>query len=113
MITTHLGAYLLGEVIALPLFAVIRKQFVEGRPTRKVLLMGSFERLLLYLGLVLGYHTILVFFGALKIGTRIAPQDDQAKKVQSDYFLIGNMASVMIVLVDLLLLKLLSSISLA
>lgn len=101
----HLAAYLVGELIAIPLFQLLRKRFGEGRPTWQVASVGMAERLLLLTGLGLGYHTVLAFFGALKIGTRIAPADDSAKKVKADYFLLGNMASVGVVFLDLLLVR--------
>ncbi len=102
----HLVAYLLGELVAIPLFRLLRRRFHEGRPTWKVASIGMAERLLLFSGLSMGYHTVLAFFGALKIGTRIAPaSDDTVRKVKADYFLLGNMASVGVVFLDLLLVR--------
>ncbi|SDD23155.1 hypothetical protein SAMN04488104_102029 [Algoriphagus faecimaris] len=52
---------------------------------------GIIERLFLLSGI---YHG-LVLFGALKIGTKIKTEEN---KISNDYFLIGNMISVGIVL---------------
>jgi hypothetical protein len=101
----HFIFYLLGEVIALPVFWLIRRHFDEGRPTLRVTIMGVIERLVLFIGLSLGIQTIVVLVGAIKIGTRIAPQEEGARKVKADYFVIGNLVSVLVVLVDLLLVK--------
>lgn len=56
-------------------------------------LKGIIERLCLTLGLSLGFQSILVVFGALKIGTRLSPTN--RKKVANDYFLLGNLISIM------------------
>jgi hypothetical protein len=98
----HLLAFLAWEVVAFFVFWFIRKRFKERRPTTKVVLMGIVERFMLLIGLALGYQTILVLFGAIKIGTRIKPSDPEADKVNADYFVIGNMVTVLIVLLDML-----------
>jgi hypothetical protein len=43
-----------------------------------------------------GFTTVLVLFGALKLGTRL--HDEQGCAVSNDYFLVGNLFSVLIVL---------------
>ncbi|MFZ1694422.1 MAG: hypothetical protein WAT74_14595 [Flavobacteriales bacterium] len=101
----HLLYYLLGEVIALPVFWMIRRHFGEGRPPVRVTAMGMIERLVLFVGLSMGIQTIVVLVGAIKIGTRIAPQEEDMRKVKADYFVIGNLVSVLVVLLDLLLVK--------
>lgn len=101
----HLLFYLLGEVVAFPLFWVIRRHFGEGRPPLRVTVMGMVERLVLFVGLSMGIQTIVVLVGAIKIGTRIAPQEEEVRKVKADYFVIGNLVSVLVVLLDLLLVK--------
>lgn len=101
----HLLFYLLGEAVAFPLFWAIRRRFGEGRPPARVTLMGMLERLVLFAGLSMGIQTIVVLVGAIKIGTRIAPQDEDARKVKADYFVVGNLFSVLVVLLDLLLVK--------
>ncbi len=53
-------------------------------------LKGVFERMCLNMGLMLGYPQILIAFGALKIGTKI-----NNKNINSEYYLLGNLASIM------------------
>ncbi len=53
---------------------------------------GMMERLLMYLGLILGFTPILVVFGTIKLGTRF--KDSQ--EIKNDYFLIGNFSSILI-----------------
>jgi hypothetical protein len=48
-----------------------------------------------------GIGHALVFFGALKFGTRIKVDD----KVSNDYFLIGNLVSVGLVIVTILVMN--------
>jgi len=105
MPTEHFLFYLLGEVVALPVFWLIRRHFGEGRPPMRVTVMGMMERLVLFVGLSLGIQTIVVLVGAIKIGTRIAPQDEDTRKVKADYFVIGNLVSVLVVLLVLLLVQ--------
>lgn len=54
---------------------------------------GIMERFILYSCLVINLTSILVVFAAIKIGTRLKDNDN---KVKSDYFLIGNLSSIMI-----------------
>jgi hypothetical protein len=53
---------------------------------------GIMERLLLILGLLNGYPHVITAFAALKIGTRI---NDKEHKISNDYFLIGNLISLL------------------
>lgn len=59
---------------------------------------GCLERLVLSLFLILDIHSILVVYGALKIATRIQP-DPMEQKIRMDYFLIGNLFSLLIAVV--------------
>jgi len=52
---------------------------------------GLLERFVLYVALVLGIQQILIVFGALKIGTRLAAKG----KVENDYFIVGNFTSIL------------------
>lgn len=54
---------------------------------------GVMERFIIAFCLAISLPQILVVFGALKIGTRLKDSDD---KVKSDYFLIGNLSSIII-----------------
>jgi hypothetical protein len=96
--------------MAAPAFARIRKVYGPQleRPrndTGVALRKGILERLVLYLGLMLGHSVILAAFGAFKLGTRL--QKDSGDEISNDYFLIGNMVSLLVVLLDLLVCRLL------
>ena len=85
------------EVLALFIFSAMRKKFETGQakaPFRSVF-KGILERITLFCGLAAGIQTIVVFFGALKIATRL---DQDKTKISNDYFLIGNMSSILLVI---------------
>jgi hypothetical protein len=69
----------------------------QSKANRKILLMnlstfkGVMERLILSIGLILGFAPILIVFGTLKLGTRFKDQE-----IRNDYFLIGNFSSILI-----------------
>ncbi len=63
----------------------------RGLKTRDVL-KGILERALLIVGLLNGYPHVITAFAALKIGTRI---NDTEHKISNDYFLIGNIISLL------------------
>ena len=52
---------------------------------------GLLERFTLYFCMVIGLTQVMVVFGALKLGTRL----DKTKEVTNDYFLIGNLISIL------------------
>lgn len=88
------------EIVANVLFAWLRSKFEKPTEEKPSLLMsvakGILERALLYLALVNNIPTVIVMFGAIKLGTRL---DSKEKRVSNDYFLIGNFLSVLIVIV--------------
>ncbi len=63
---------------------------------------GLMERFILFTGLVLNFATILIVFGAIKLGTRITNND----KITNDYFLIGNFSSILLAIVYYYIFKL-------
>ncbi|RQO36015.1 hypothetical protein DBR37_06650 [Herminiimonas sp. KBW02] len=91
------GIFIAGEVIALLIFPLVRK-YVGGAALLKVpdieTFKGVLERLVIYVGLLSGYEIILVMFGALKLGTRL--HDEGKNPVSNNYFLVGNLTSVLI-----------------
>ena len=105
VITFALAAflYLLAEFLVAPiLFRLIRKRFgrtesddVPPETIKAAKFKGRFERAVLLLGLLGSYAHVLTLFGALKIATRIKEDPDE---VSNDYFLIGNLTSVALVL---------------
>lgn len=87
------------EAVVHMAFYILNKRMIqsikEGKsPTLnlKDVLKGILERIFLIVGLVAGYPHVITAFGALKIGTRIK-QDEN--KVSNDYFLIGNLISIL------------------
>lgn len=68
------------------------------------MLKGILERLVIYVGILSGYPHTLTLFGALKIGTRIKNEHP----ISNDYYLIGNLMSVLLVLIYLIVVRYLS-----
>ncbi len=97
-------AFAIGEMIALAIFYFIRRKFEPGnKHTVLSITKGMLERGVMLLGLVLSVPTIIIFFSALKLGTRLKEQQDS--KVSNDYFLIGNLISVAIALIEFIIYK--------
>ena len=82
--------YVIGELVALPLFYLVTKLFNRNL-TLSSILRGALERLFIYLVLLINLPQGLAFFGALKIATRLKDDD----KISNDYFLVGNLISVL------------------
>ncbi len=53
---------------------------------------GIFERFIISVGLILGIVPIIIVFATIKLGTRF----DKTKDIKNDYFLIGNLSSILI-----------------
>lgn len=53
---------------------------------------GIFERFIISVGLILGLVPIIIVFATIKLGTRF----DKTKDIKNDYFLIGNLSSILI-----------------
>ncbi len=99
------GIFVLGEMLAVPLFRWIRRRFGPGltgdsRGARVALAKGLLERLFLVIGMMMGYPVVIVALGALKLGTRL--KEDQESKISNDYFLIGNLCSLLLALLYVL-----------
>lgn len=99
-----ISIYIASELIAFLVFRPMRKFFTKRKFDKKPVLYGIFERMFLYVSLLHGVGHALVFFGALKVGTRIKADD----KISNDYFLIGNLFSVGIVIVTILIMNYIS-----
>jgi hypothetical protein len=77
------------EIIALAVFIVIKRKLApKTNFINKRILKGLLERLMLLSGFILAIPTIVVFFGALKLGTRLKSKEQE--EASNDYFLIGN-----------------------
>ena len=92
---SFLVLYLISELIAFFVFRRVRKHFLGGYSSARPMWNGIIERFFLYLCILTGIYHGFTLFGALKIGTRIKADEN---KVSNDYFLIGNMISVSLVL---------------
>ena len=57
----------------------------------------------LSMGLILGVQSVIIAFGALKIGTRLTPSSRH--RVANDYYLIGNLTSIILALIEFHLCK--------
>ncbi|SNS70957.1 hypothetical protein SAMN05421640_0945 [Ekhidna lutea] len=89
----HTAIFVVGELGALVLFFLVTKMFSRSLTLSSVL-RGVLERGFLYIILVVDLPQGLAFFGALKIATRLKDDD----KISNDYFLTGNLVSVLIVI---------------
>lgn len=85
--------YVIGELVALLIFYLVTKMFKKDL-TLSSILRGALERLFIYIILLVQLPQGLAFFGALKIATRLKDDD----KISNDYFLTGNLVSVLIVI---------------
>jgi hypothetical protein len=94
------GVFFLFEAIALIVFKKIREKYHPAeRHLNESIFKGMLERLLILFGLINDIPTVLIFFGAIKLGTRLKPDTgEQNEKTHHDYFLIGNITSVLLAL---------------
>ena len=58
---------------------------------------GMLERVLLTVGILGNVPQVVIAFGALKLGTRI--KVDSECKISNDYFLFGNLTSILLALI--------------
>lgn len=107
MLDIQVVTFIVGEVIATPIFHYVRRRFgaspTQGEPSRDgrplvAVGKGTLERLMLFMGLASGIPTVLIVFGALKVATRLKTEAEN--HVSNDYFLIGNLLSITIVLTE-------------
>ncbi|MCC5933358.1 MAG: hypothetical protein LAT75_06895 [Candidatus Cyclonatronum sp.] len=75
---------------------LISKNMNPGEKRGISIFKGVLERLFLITGILLGYPQVIIAFGALKIGTRF--RNSEKGKVSDDYFLIGNLVSLLAVM---------------
>lgn len=87
--------YLVSEILAFFVFRKVRKHYLGSYGSLRPMWNGIIERFFLYLCVLTGIYHGFTLFGALKIGTRIKADEN---KVSNDYFLIGNMISVSLVM---------------
>jgi hypothetical protein len=88
-------AFIAGEIISLVVFYMLRKKYEKNNTKTFIsVIKGQLERFAILMGLVASIPTIIIFFSAIKLGTRLKEQQESA--VSNDYFLIGNMVSIII-----------------
>lgn len=105
--------WLLGETVAYVLFSRLNKLYkvvdneallsTEDEENNAVpkqvefkvnnILKGIIERLCLFLSFIIGFPQMLIAFGALKVGTKLGKEC----QVSNDYYLVGNLLSIIIV----------------
>ncbi|WP_424960986.1 hypothetical protein [Ekhidna sp.] len=88
-----IAIFVVGELGALLVFYLVTLMF-KRKLTLSSVLRGALERAFLFIILLVDLPQGLAFFGALKIATRLKDDD----KISNDYFLVGNLVSVLIVI---------------
>ena len=104
--------FILGELLALPLFALLRRSFRDifapatlfDEPRKSGLRMpgtemfkGILERFVVTFGLFIALPGILTVFAALKLANRLSHEADD-RDITINYFLIGNLMTVLLCL---------------
>ncbi len=86
---------IVGEAVSVGPFYLINRSFNQGQKGVSIqsIIKGNVERLFLFLLLVNSLPQSFIVFGALKIATRLK---DQSDKISNDYFLIGNLVSLIL-----------------
>lgn len=87
-----------GEISAAIIFQLIAKtlygSYKPSSGPAVAIFKGALERLVLFIGLINDYSSILIAFAAIRLGTRIFSHD---KSTQSnDFFLVGTLISFLI-----------------
>lgn len=89
----------ISEIILAFIFAVIAQVFYRKIGLDfKSIFKGLIERVFLCICLSSGFAHALTLFGALKVATRLKRQDADDKDLASynDFYLVGNLVSVMV-----------------
>jgi len=104
--------YAIGEGIGIVLFWILRRLLGsnDAASTLKFreICKGMLERIVLLTGLIQNLPQIIIAFGALKIGTRLHSESN-TQTPTNEFFLIGNLLSILIALIDLAAIRYLSS----
>ena len=105
-IAIFLVTFFVMELFALYFFRFVKNKFTKSiKPTSiekdASAIKGIIERFMLLIGFIAGIPTIVVFFGAIKIGTRLKETNDN--KISNDYFLIGNALSASVAIIEYLI----------
>ena len=94
------------ELFALYFFRIVKNKFIKPvKPSvaekDSSVIKGILERFMLLIGFIAGIPTIVVFFGAIKLGTRLKEANET--KITNDYFLIGNALSASVAIIEYLI----------
>jgi len=95
--------FLIQEFVSIIVFSFIKKRYEKGKPSEKRYssFKGTLERAVLLLGLTEDLPVTITFFAALKVATKLTNANDPSSlKISNDYFLIGNLTSVLLVLIS-------------
>lgn len=95
-----------GEFLALVIFWILRKYLgtSSGNNVNKLACVkGTLERITVVTGLLSGFPQVIIAFGALKIGTRL--KEDVDGHISNTYFLIGNLISILLAMLDAVVIK--------
>ena len=89
----------------LTIFPILNKVYGAKKESGEKMppwLKGVVERICLITGLLLSFPHVLVAFGALKIGTKLDRSEPDNKK-DTEYYLVGNLVSILITFVFIFL----------
>ena len=107
-----LGMVVVGEILFILLFSLVSRlfNFGVGRDQFfKEMFKGFLERIMLSVGIAHGVPTVVILFGALKVATKIsiAVSDNNKDHVakHNDYFIVGNLMSVILAIAYAVLAK--------
>lgn len=98
--------FAIGETVGFIIFFRVRKILSptpDERPFDISTVKGALERAVLFTGLLYNFPQILIAFGALKVATRL--HDETKQKISNDYFLTGNLISILIAMLDAIIVK--------
>lgn len=100
-----IGILIAGEVLIHFLFFLVSKFIGKGNKDkidRTSVLKGILERMFVVVSFFYAFTSALTLLGALKIATRIKDTED---KVSNDFFVIGNLISILFGIAYYLVLK--------
>jgi|SRR6218665_465352 len=91
------ACFFVTEIIVAFLFSLIAQIYYKKLGLDiKSIMKGVIERIFLTICLLNDYPHALTFFSALKLATRLKHNDSTAEDKFNDYYLLGNLASVII-----------------
>ena len=98
--------FVAGEIMGLVIFPIITRTLgPKGlKPFDSLsIFKGVLERLVLFIALLNNIPQILIAFSAMKIATRL--HEDTENQISNAYFLVGNLLSILIAVIAVILTK--------